>query len=114
MSEADTPDAGAAARPGEASPRAVGPAPDPVGAPAFGRILLKLSGEALMGDLDYGIDPAYIARIAAEVKAVSDLGVEVAMVIGGGNIFRGAGLAEAGMDRVTGLRFATVTMCDSS
>jgi len=67
--------------------------------PAFDRILLKLSGEALMGSLDYGIDPAYIRRIAGEVKAVSDVGVEVAMVIGGGNIFRGAGLAEAGMDR---------------
>src|SRR5210317_1331561 len=66
------------------------------------RILLKLSGEALMGDLDYGIDPKVIARIADEVKAVRDLGIEIAIVIGGGNIFRGEGLARAGMDRVTG------------
>ena len=82
--------------------------------PVFDRVLLKLSGEALMGALDYGIDPAYIRRIAAEVKAVSDLGVELAMVIGGGNIFRGAGLAEAGMDRVTGDHMgmlATVINC---
>lgn len=82
--------------------------------PVFERILLKLSGEALMGDMDYGIDPAYIRRTAAEVKAVSDIGVEVAMVIGGGNIFRGAGLAEAGMDRVTGDHMgmlATVINC---
>ena len=82
--------------------------------PAFKRILLKLSGEALMGDLDYGIDPAYIRQMALDVKAVSDIGVEVAMVIGGGNIFRGAGLAEAGMDRVTGDHMgmlATVINC---
>jgi len=82
--------------------------------PAFNRILLKLSGEALMGSMDYGIDPSYIRRIATEVKAVSDIGVEVAMVIGGGNIFRGAGLAEAGMDRVTGDHMgmlATVINC---
>lgn len=88
--------------------------PAAVARPAFGRILLKLSGEALMGSMDYGIDPAYIRRIAAEVKAVSDLGVELAMVIGGGNIFRGAGLAEAGMDRVTGDHMgmlATVINC---
>ena len=82
--------------------------------PAFKRILLKLSGEALMGDMDYGIDPAYIKQMALDVKAVSDIGVEVAMVIGGGNIFRGAGLAEAGMDRVTGDHMgmlATVINC---
>lgn len=81
---------------------------------AFKRILLKISGEALMGNLDYGIDPVYIRRIASEVKAVSDIGVEVAMVVGGGNIFRGAGLAEAGMDRVTGDHMgmlATVINC---
>lgn len=70
--------------------------------PVYRRILLKLSGEALMGELDYGIDPAFIARIAREVKTINEMGVEVAMVIGGGNIFRGAGLADAGMDRVTG------------
>ena len=68
----------------------------------YQRVLLKLSGEALMGDLDYGIEPAVIQRIAGEVAAVRQLGVEVAIVIGGGNIFRGAGLAGAGMDRVTG------------
>ncbi len=82
--------------------------------PIFRRILLKLSGEALMGDLDYGIDPAYIRKMAEDVKAVSDIGVEVAIVIGGGNIFRGAGLAEAGMDRVTGDHMgmlATVINC---
>jgi len=82
--------------------------------PVFSRVLLKLSGEALMGDMDYGIDPAYARRIAGEVKAISDLGVEVALVIGGGNIFRGAGLAEAGVDRVTGDHMgmlATVINC---
>ena len=68
----------------------------------YQRVLLKLSGEALMGDLDYGIDPAVIKRIAGEVKEIRDLGIEVAIVIGGGNIFRGAGLAGSGMDRVTG------------
>lgn len=70
--------------------------------PAYKRILLKLSGEALMGDESYGIDPIFIRRTAEEIKCVNDLGVEVALVIGGGNIFRGAGLAEAGMERVTG------------
>ncbi len=68
----------------------------------YRRVLLKLSGEALMGDLDYGIEPSVIQRMAAEIAAVRDKGVEVAIVIGGGNIFRGAGLARAGMDRVTG------------
>ena len=65
------------------------------------RILLKLSGEALMGGLDYGIDPAMIQRIAREIGDIHKQGVEVAVVIGGGNIFRGEGLARAGMDRVT-------------
>ena len=68
----------------------------------YQRVLLKLSGEALMGDLDYGIDPAVLKRIAGEVASIRELGVEVAIVIGGGNIFRGAGLAGGGMDRVTG------------
>ncbi len=68
----------------------------------FSRILLKLSGEALLGKEDYGIDPAVLSRIAEEVKQVLALGVQVGVVIGGGNIFRGAGLAGAGMDRVTG------------
>jgi uridylate kinase len=66
------------------------------------RILVKLSGEALMGVEDYGIDPAMLKRIAAEIREVTSLGVQVAVVIGGGNIFRGAGLARTGMDRVTG------------
>ena len=70
--------------------------------PVTGRVLLKLSGEALMGNLKYGIDPEIISRIAGEVASVVRDGVEVAIVIGGGNIFRGAGLARAGMDRVTG------------
>jgi uridylate kinase len=65
------------------------------------RILVKLSGEALLGTVDYGIDPAMLRRVANELLEVVALGVEVAVVIGGGNIFRGAGLARAGMDRVT-------------
>jgi uridylate kinase len=67
---------------------------------AFSRILVKLSGEALMGGGDYGIDPAVIKRIAGELQDIRAMGVQVAVVIGGGNIFRGAGLARAGMDRV--------------
>ncbi len=70
--------------------------------PAYKRILLKLSGEALLGDEDYGIDPQIMARIAREISEVMQTGVGVALVIGGGNIFRGAGLAESGVDRVTG------------
>ena len=68
----------------------------------YHRVLLKLSGEALMGELDYGIDPQVIQRIATEIATALKTGVEIAIVIGGGNIFRGAGLARAGMDRVTG------------
>jgi uridylate kinase len=68
----------------------------------YKRILLKLSGEALMGDVDYGIDPKLIIRLAKEILEVERAGVQVGVVIGGGNIFRGAGLANAGMDRVTG------------
>ncbi len=68
----------------------------------YRRVLLKLSGEALMGELDYGIDPQVIQRIATEIATALKTGVEIAIVIGGGNIFRGAGLARAGMDRVTG------------
>jgi uridylate kinase len=68
----------------------------------YRRVLLKLSGEALMGDLDYGIEPKVIQRIAGEIATARNNGVEIAIVIGGGNIFRGAGLARAGMDRVTG------------
>jgi uridylate kinase len=69
---------------------------------AYQRILLKLSGEALLGGEDYGIDPRMIKRIAGETRDVTRLGIQVAVVIGGGNIFRGAGLAESGIDRVTG------------
>ncbi len=71
------------------------------GAPRYKRILVKLSGEALMGVSDYGIDPAFLKRLAAEIGAVRAAGIEVALVVGGGNLFRGAGLARAGMDRVT-------------
>ncbi len=66
------------------------------------RILLKLSGEALMGQGDYGIDPAVIARTAGEIGDLVRAGVQVGLVIGGGNIFRGAGLARSGIDRVSG------------
>src|SRR5207247_2087823 len=62
--------------------------------------LVKLSGEALMGNGDYGIDPAVIRRIAGELQDITQMNVQIAVVIGGGNIFRGAGLARAGMDRV--------------
>src|SRR5688500_19479336 len=67
----------------------------------YRRILVKLSGEALLGGEDYGIDAAMLKRIAGEIREVTELNVQVAVVIGGGNIFRGAGLARAGMDRVT-------------
>jgi len=70
--------------------------------PKYKRILLKLSGEALMGDGDYGIDPKVASRIADEIGELVKAGVQVGLVIGGGNIFRGAGLAAAGVDRVTG------------
>ncbi|HJU38993.1 MAG TPA: UMP kinase [Tahibacter sp.] len=68
----------------------------------YKRILLKLSGEALMGEADYGIDPKVISRLAREIIEVQKAGVQVGVVIGGGNIFRGEGLAASGMDRVTG------------
>ena len=70
-------------------------------APAYKRILLKLSGEALMGDDAYGINRATIDRIVAEIAAVAAIGVEIAVVIGGGNLFRGVAPAAAGMDRAT-------------
>jgi uridylate kinase len=73
-----------------------------VTSPVFERILLKLSGEALMGDLEYGTDPARVKAIAAQIKGVHDRGVEVAVVQGAGNIFRGMKAAAAGMDRATG------------
>lgn len=69
---------------------------------AYRRVVLKLSGEALMGCEDYGIDPLVIHRLAREVIEAQQAGAEIALVIGGGNIFRGAGLAADGMDRVTG------------
>lgn len=68
----------------------------------YRRVLLKLSGEALMGDGDYGIDPNIINGLAKEIIEIQQAGAEVGVVIGGGNIFRGAGLAAGGMDRVTG------------
>ncbi|MHB8694674.1 MAG: UMP kinase [Solirubrobacteraceae bacterium] len=70
--------------------------------PAYSRVLLKLSGEALMGDLEYGTDPERVRAIAEEVAAVQRRGVEVAIVVGGGNIYRGLAAAARGMDRATG------------
>ncbi len=70
--------------------------------PNLKRILLKLSGEVLMGDGEFGIDPAYVARLAEEVKAAKDTGLELCLVIGGGNIFRGISGAAKGLDRTTG------------
>jgi len=67
----------------------------------YKRILLKLSGEALMGELGFGIDPQTITRIASEIKDVHDLDVEIAIVVGGGNIFRGVALSAKGMDRAS-------------
>jgi len=69
--------------------------------PKYRRVLLKLSGEALMGDQSYGLDPKIIGRIAQEVKSVNRLGVQIAIVIGGGNIFRGLKGAAQGMERAT-------------
>jgi len=70
--------------------------------PRYKRILLKLSGEALLGEEDYGIDPKVLARLAGEIAELNRAEVEIGLVIGGGNIFRGAGLAEGGIDRITG------------
>jgi uridylate kinase len=69
--------------------------------PVFKRVLLKLSGEALMGDLEYGTDPERVRAVAAQVAAVRDRGVEIAIVVGAGNIYRGLKGAAAGMDRAT-------------
>ena len=71
-------------------------------APRYRRVLLKLSGEALLGSQPFGIEPAMVARIADEVADVCRLGVEVAVVIGGGNIIRGVSAADQGIDRITG------------
>jgi uridylate kinase len=68
----------------------------------YRRVLLKISGEALMGERDYGLDPAMIARIAEEIQSVHALGVELCLVIGGGNIFRGLSGASVGMERASG------------
>jgi uridylate kinase len=70
-------------------------------APIFRRILLKLSGESLMGELDYGTDPARLQAVAGEIKRVHDRGVEIAIVLGAGNIYRGISGAAEGMDRAT-------------
>jgi uridylate kinase len=69
--------------------------------PAYKRVLLKLSGEALMGDQSYGIDPAVATRIARDIADIQGMGVETAIVIGGGNIFRGVAASARGMDRAT-------------
>lgn len=69
--------------------------------PRYRRIMLKLSGEVLMGEGSFGIDPETISRLAEQIATVNKAGVQVGLVIGGGNIFRGAGLAESGIDRVT-------------
>lgn len=68
---------------------------------SYGRVLLKLSGEALMGDLGYGIDPKVVAAIAQEISEVAQSGIQIAIVVGGGNIFRGVKAAANGMDRAT-------------
>ena len=68
----------------------------------YRRVLLKLSGEALMGQLDFGIDSTILTRVASEIREVTEMGVQVGIVIGGGNIFRGAGLVASGIDRVAG------------
>ena len=82
--------------------------------PIYKRVLLKLSGEALMGNQSYGIDPAILHRVADEIHQIVESGVQVGIVIGAGNIFRGKGLADAGMDRVVGDHMgmlATVMNC---
>ena len=72
------------------------------GVPRYKRVLLKISGEALMGDREFGLDPATIARVADELKAVHRIGVELCLVIGGGNIFRGIQVSSQGIERATG------------
>lgn len=69
---------------------------------SYSRVLLKLSGEALMGEESFGIDPAMLDRMAVEIREVMQIGVQVGLVVGGGNLFRGAALSAAGMERVTG------------
>src|SRR5688572_17028907 len=69
--------------------------------PVYKRVLLKLSGEALMGEQQFGVDPGVVAQIAIDVREIQGLGVETAIVIGGGNIFRGLAASAKGMDRAT-------------
>jgi len=76
--------------------------PNPDNKSKYQRVLLKLSGEALMGDEAFGIDPKVLDRMALEIGQLIGIGVQVGVVLGGGNLFRGAALSEAGMDRVTG------------
>ena len=77
----------------------------------YKRVLLKLSGEALMGDRQYGIDPNRLKEYAKEIKEVTDKGIELAIVIGGGNIFRGVSGASNGMDRVQGDHMGMLATC---
>ena len=77
------------------------------GQPGFGRVLLKLSGESLMGDREYGVDPRTVSSIAREVVAVQEAGTEVAIVVGGGNFYRGMRAAAEGMDRAPRARSRT-------
>jgi uridylate kinase len=85
--------------------------PSSAATPAYRRILLKLSGEALMGEQSFGIDPAVAVRIAKDVAEVQGLGVEVAIVIGGGNIFRGVAASARGMDRATADYMGMLATC---
>ncbi len=91
-----------AALPVAAGSPAAGPAGEDGARPHYARILLKLSGEALLGTRQYGVDPNFCAFIADQVAEVHDLGVQIGIVVGGGNIFRGLAAAAKGMDRATG------------
>src|SRR5690348_16873924 len=84
---------------------------DPTPAPRYKRVLLKLSGEALMGEGKYGIHPPTLTRIASEVKEVVETGVQIALVIGGGNIFRGVAGATDGMDRASADYMGMLATC---
>jgi len=84
------------------SPDATSPAGPARRSPRYGRILLKLSGEALLGERSYGVDPAFCAVIASQIAEVQSRGVQVGIVVGGGNIFRGLAASATGMDRATG------------
>ena len=82
--------------------------------PLYKRILLKLSGEALQGNVDFGIDPHVLDKFANQIAKVTKLGVQVGVVIGGGNLFRGAALSKSGIERITGDQMgmlATVMNC---